>query len=227
MKKFYLTLAALVGVVAMNAQEVEPKEAIEGGASPEISELRLAADLVKYGYAKQNALPLIDALQIIIDTPTQPGATKEQEEAVTVEATEGKQGNVTLDVAEIVASAKQFAEGDPTMLALLAEVEESAQGAHRGAVGGAKYNVDVVRAGATDTYNVSFVKGYLAEVALSGDGDTDLDLYVYDANGNLIASDTDYTDDCYVCWVPAWTGSYKIKVVNRGRLANRYVLVTN
>jgi hypothetical protein len=54
-----------------------------------------------------------------------------------------------------------------------------------------------------------------------------LDLYVYDSNGNLIASDTGYSDDCYVSWVPKWTGRFIVKVVNRGPLYNRYVILTN
>ena len=62
---------------------------------------------------------------------------------------------------------------------------------------------------------------------MSGDGDTDLDLYVYDSNGNLIVKDNDYTDDCYVRWYRKWTGRFIVKIVNRGPVYNRYVIVTN
>ncbi len=84
-----------------------------------------------------------------------------------------------------------------------------------------------MRAGSSDSFSITFVSGRLAEILVSGDGDTDLDLYVYDSNGNLIASDSDYTDDCYVSWIPAWTGKYTVKVVNRGGVYNRYVIATN
>ena len=87
--------------------------------------------------------------------------------------------------------------------------------------------VGALAAGCYNDFDVSFVQGYLAEVAVSGDGDTDLDLYIYDSNGNLIASDTDYSDDCYVNWVPAWTGRFVIRVVNRGGVYNNYVVLTN
>lgn len=226
MKKFFLISTVILGSFAMNAQDIPEKPEVKGEPSTEMSALRLATDLVKYGYAQESALPLIDALNIIIENPTQPLGSEKEGEAVTVEVT-GKNGNITLDFSEIVASAKQFAEGDETLMALLTQVENDAQEPSRGAVNGPKYTVDVVGPGRSDNFNVSFVAGYIAEVALSGDGDTDLDLYVYDSNGNLIASDTDYTDDCYVNWVPAWTGRYIIKVVNRGRVANRYVLMTN
>ena len=226
MKKLFLSLAVIATAFASNAQDIPEKEAIQGEISPEVSALNLAADLVKYGYANQTALPLIDAMQIIIDNPTQPLGSEKEGEKATVEVA-GKNGNVTLNLDEILASAKKFAEGDEQLLALIDQVETDSQAPSRGAVNGPRYTVEIVGPGCADNFSVSFVKGSLAEVGLSGDGDTDLDLYVYDSNGHLIASDTDYTDDCYVSWVPAWTGRYTIKVVNRGRVANRYVLITN
>ena len=226
MKKLFLSLALATITFASNAQDVPEKEDIKGEVSTSVTALRLASELVKYGYAQQSALPLVDALQIILDNPTQPMGSEKEGEKASIEVT-SKNGNVTLNFDEILASAKKFAEGDDNLLAIIDQAETDAMAPSRGAVNGPKYSSDVVRAKSTDTYNVSFVKGYLAEVALSGDGDTDLDLYVYDSNGNLIASDTDYTDDCYVNWIPAWTGRYTIKVVNRGGVANRYVLVTN
>jgi hypothetical protein len=92
-------------------------------------------------------------------------------------------------------------------------------------VGGRKYTRTSVNANSEDVFRVTFRGGELARVALSGDGDTDLDLYVYDENGSLIAKDDDSSDDCYVSWVPRWTSSFKIRVVNRGRVYNEYVLI--
>lgn len=226
MKKLFLTLAVVATAIIGNAQNIPAKEEIKGEVSSSVSALRLASELVKYGYAQQSALPLVDAMQIIIDNPTQPLGSEKEGEQTSIEIT-GKNGNVTLNFNELITSAKQFAEGDEALLALIDQVETDSQAPSRGAVNGPKYTVDVVGPGCADNYTVSFVKGYLAEVGLSGDGDTDLDLYVYDSNGNLIASDTDYTDDCYVNWVPRWTGRYTIRVVNRGRIANKYVLITN
>ena len=52
-------------------------------------------------------------------------------------------------------------------------------------------------------------------------------LDTYDSNGNLIDSDTDYTDNCVCTWTPRWTGNFRIKIVNRGGVYNRYILRTN
>jgi hypothetical protein len=96
-----------------------------------------------------------------------------------------------------------------------------------GAVGGAKFANETVLARATDSYTISFRAGELARVDVLGDSDTDLDLYVYDQFGNLIASDADYTDRCAVTWVPRWTGVFTIRVVNRGGVYNAYRIQTN
>ena len=73
-----------------------------------------------------------------------------------------------------------------------------------------------------DQYVRWFAGGREATVVVSGDGDTDLDLYVYDENGNLVASDTDGSYQCAVSWTPRWTGRFTIRIVNRGRVYNRY-----
>ncbi len=50
---------------------------------------------------------------------------------------------------------------------------------------------------------------------------------IYDQNGNLICSDTDYTDRLLCSWYPRWRGDFRIKIVNRGNVYNEYDLVTN
>lgn len=226
MRKITFFMLSLLCASTLSAQTPEPKEELQGNTSPAVSALRLASDLVRYGYSQQSAMPLINALQIISENPTQP-LKAEVERDVEVIEDASKSGKVTLDFDTILADAKDFADGNETLLSLLAQIEADNQGAHRGAVNGPSKTYETVRAGDTDIYRISFVAGYLAEILVSGDGDTDLDLYVYDSNGNLIESDTDYTDDCYVRWVPRWTGSFIVKIVNRGRVYNRYVMLTN
>ena len=95
---------------------------------------------------------------------------------------------------------------------------------HAEPVQGSIYHPDTVLAGHSDTYTITLRAGETTRVRVSGDGDTDLDLYVYDENGNLIASDTDYTDECFVSVTPRWTGVFYVKIVNRGSVYNRYTL---
>lgn len=227
MKKILLSVVALLLTSTVLAQEIEKKHSLQGEVSTPLSALRLASGLVKYGYAQQSALPLIQALQIINDNPTQPLKADYEGEKTDTAPSEGKSTIVSFDHEKVLAEAKKFAEGDETLLMLIEQIELENEGGLRGAVNGPSRTIQSVRGNSTDTYKISFIGEYLAEIAVSGDGDTDLDLYVYDSNGNLIAKDDDYTDDCYVRWVPAWTGKFIVKVVNRGSLYNRYVLLTN
>lgn len=222
MKKIFLSLIAVAIAVAAMAQDIPEKPAAEGTASKEIASLRLANELIKYGYEQQQALPLINALQIMSETQTQ---------AFDGEKVDGESGNkdaiLSFESKKIIEDAKDFADGDASLLAMISKLENESNAPHRGAVGGPRRTVQTLYANRYITYNCNFVAGRTAEIAVSGDGDTDLDLYVYDSNGNLIASDRDYTDDCYVRWYPRWTGRYIIKIVNNGGVANRFVMVTN
>lgn len=84
---------------------------------------------------------------------------------------------------------------------------------------------DKVLAGYTDTWTYTFRANSEARVTVDGDGDTDLDLYIYDENNNLITKDDDNIDYCICTWTPKWTGTFKIKIVNRGSVYNRYRLM--
>ena len=195
--------------------------------SESLASVRLANDLLRYGYTNKSTLALIDALQIFSENPTQPLKTERQGDVVDELKNEGKKARVSFDYETVLADAKKFADGDENLLAVIENIDAEAKGAQRGAVNGPSRHYDTVNGNSTDTYNISFIANSLAEIVVSGDGDTDLDLYVYDSNGNLIAKDDDYTDDCYVRWCPRWTGRFIVKIINRGPLYNRYVILTN
>lgn len=85
---------------------------------------------------------------------------------------------------------------------------------------------DVVQANSTDSYTVKLRSDEPTRIRLSGDGDTCLELRVYDENGNLVASDTrGFGDDREVTITPKWTGKFTVKIRNLGFVYNRYVLV--
>lgn len=92
---------------------------------------------------------------------------------------------------------------------------------------GANYGEDIVQALDTASHEVLFAAGETAAVYVSGDGDTDLDLYVYDANGNLVCSDEDETDEMLCVWTPRRTQAYRVEITNLGDVYNAYAIETN
>jgi hypothetical protein len=58
---------------------------------------------------------------------------------------------------------------------------------------------------------------------LKGDGDSDLDFYLYDSDGDLVESNTDNTDEAHFTWYP----DYKVVVKNHGSVYNVLEILTN
>src|ERR1051325_654969 len=96
-----------------------------------------------------------------------------------------------------------------TILALALTVSSAAPG-FAGAVGGSQYNYFRLYANRYNDFSVTFRGGEVARVSLSGDGSTNLDLYIYDQYGRLIVYDNDYGDDCFVQWLPYYTATFTI-----------------
>jgi hypothetical protein len=78
-----------------------------------------------------------------------------------------------------------------------------------------------VRAGWTNTH---FVSVGLSDnyVTVLGDGDTDLDCWIYDQSGALVDQDTDATDFC-VLSTPG-LGRHRLVITNYGDVYNNYVV---
>jgi hypothetical protein len=84
--------------------------------------------------------------------------------------------------------------------------------------------IDVVGAMRTDIYTVAFNANELTRIRVNGDGDTCLELRVYDQFGNLVRADTlGLGDDREVIVTPRWTGKFRIEVRNIGFVSNRYL----
>lgn len=119
--------------------------------------------------------------------------------------------------------------GKSCLFAFVACVFVAATGlsSNAGDVTGPNWHHDRVKENTTDVYDVTFEGGVLAGVAIIGDGDTDLDLFIIDSSGNEVVSQTDLTDACFVEWTPSRTQKYQIKIQNLGDVYNAYLLMTN
>jgi hypothetical protein len=80
---------------------------------------------------------------------------------------------------------------------------------------------------ATVTYYETFRGGEPAVISIRGDGDTDLDLFVYDAQGRLVAEAIGPSDRETVQFYVPSTSTYRIVVRNLGNVWNRFGMATN
>lgn len=222
--KMILLFVFALATVNLFAQD-KGTQKVQKQVSPEIEYMTLAKQLAQYGYEKEMALPLLNAAQILIDISA--GQLK-VENTTRGEGDKGTKESVeiSLDVTKLLADAETFSKNDKNVMGLIKSMRELTASS-RGRVGGPGYVLDKVLGEYANIHEVSFTGGEAAEVAVVGDGTTDLDLYIMDQNGNLIAMDEGETDECYVIWKPNWTGVFFITVLNRGTVYNDYALVTN
>lgn len=199
----------------------------EKPVSPEMMTLQLGTALAKYGYANKSGLALLQAADILSQFNLREAKLEKSETSKVVDDKKVSKP-VELDTKKIIADAKSFANGNKSELAMIKEVEKKMDAPKtRGRVYGAARAYRRVEGYSSNTDYILFEGYSLAEIVISGDGDTDLDLYVYDENDNLVASSTNYTDYCHVSFIPRRTASFRLKVINRGSIHNNYTLLTN
>jgi hypothetical protein len=190
-----------------------------------VADLAIVGELAHYGHDAKNPMALLVAAQIVKSNPTQDIKRDKQSEGGSGNASAtGKKGAlITAD--GLLAEAKSLAADDLQMVAMI-DAEMKRQGTRGSTTTGPTRHVDRINPDSTDRYKVEFQGHEEANVAIVGDGDNDLDLYVYDENGSLIGKDVGGTDRCLVTWTPKWTGEFTIKIVNLGEsVYSNYILL--
>ncbi len=89
--------------------------------------------------------------------------------------------------------------------------------------GGGFYREGRVWSYSTDRWEPWAPAGY-HRLVVRGDGDTDLDCYVYDRFGRLLGADADGTDYCIVRFRNPTAGTVQIVIRNLGSVYNDYQL---
>jgi hypothetical protein len=220
-----LLLALAVFPVTSAAQQEEAKPEVEVTAEmAAVQDIALARQLMLYGHRTGTPEPYIAAARIMIETPISDPTYERREEVADAAADSDKEGAGKLTVIELLATARELAGDDENMLAVIMELEASMT---KDRVGGPATANDRVEANSYIYYEEAFRGGETALFEVVGDGDTDLDCYVYDENENLITSDTDYTDHCVLIWTPPRTQAYVIVIENLGTVWNGIVVSTN
>ena len=232
-----LIMGSLLLVSPGTAQEKDKTNSGEKGtttpAATAVADLRLAQNLIEYGRRQNSPEALITAARILGTTPTQEFDVEKRSRSDADHASDGQSADKKSDAPDnspqaLLEEAKRMGHNDLHIAELCQQAADAIEEGTRGAVGGPKGVLsERVKAHHTDVYEVVFRGGETARVLVRGDHDTDLDLYIYDENGNLVDSDTDMTDICLGEWTPRWTGKFRIEIENLGDVYNEYDLVTN
>ncbi len=193
------------------------------GTKGAVATFAMAQDLYALGVENKDALTVLTAAKLAGSVDL-----KEVERKVETKGEEvaGEEDGVDapIDAKTMLATAKELAGEDEVLAGLIADAETEGT---RGRIGGASSSLSRLPGGRTDTWEVPFYGQSYAELAVVGDGDSNLDVLVTDENGNTICYDVSWTDKVYCDFVPSWNGYFYVTVQNNGRKRNSYYLVTN
>jgi len=227
MKKIIIS-SVLAGLITfgMVAQKVtkEPKIPAKKAMKPipaSLAAVNTALGLIRYGYDTKCATCLVSAADILSKNPVSPLKYEKLVEGKGVQ-TKKTDKKASIDIKTLLTDAVAM---DKTVSTSASKIVIPT--ASRGAVGGPQYATGKVDGNSELYYNIKFYANEQATVAVVGDGDTDLDIYVHDLNGNLITKDEGPSDRPVVSFIPYYTTTFRIYVTNRGKIYNRYALATN
>ncbi len=73
---------------------------------------------------------------------------------------------------------------------------------------------------ATHILKIPLKEGQMSAVWVTSERATDVDLFVFDPDGNEVAKDEHFSKDAFVSFVPKQTGAYRVEVKNLGEGEN-------
>lgn len=185
----------------------------------------LAADLASHGYRANSPLSLLTAAELLMQASPSALTGKRGTPMPAVAAKSG--AAVTFEPGAMIAAARSMAGGSASVTALASQLQNRLAGGAKGAVGGPRSTTDRVLSNSTDVWEIAFRGGERGSIRVDGDGDTDLDCYVYNSAGTLVAYDNDLTDYCILDWYQASTANIRLEIRNLGDVYNQYILSTN
>ena len=225
-------LAVMAAMPWLDGQVVRPADAkgapsgqpaVTSPSLDSLNEAVLADRLAAIGDRTKDSLLLIAAAKIKqrigeADGTRKPAGGKDSA------ATDRKGNAPRTDIVSLLARARDYAGGRKDLIALAEDVAKSGA---RGRVGGISRTEHIVRGGVEHAVVHQFQGGEPAGVAIRGDGDTDLDLFIFDASGKRLCAADGGTDEEICRWRPADTSEFRIVIKNLGGVSNSYRLWTN
>lgn len=186
---------------------------VQAEALTDVQVLALSTQLYFEGVARGDALLVLAAARL--------------RKPVAFQAAEGAPDGAPqpLGWQEMLAEALILSDNDAAVDGLIADLD--AEGT-KGMASGPFYNIASLSVGASESYPAAeFRGGELAEAYVEAGAETDLNIAIYDAAGNVVCEDHDPSPIAYCAWRPAETGAYVLKVENLGPDSATYALMTN
>ena len=220
--------ASLLAVSAATARTSDPAPA-PAPVSPEaegVAQVVTAAQVAAWGRAHQDAGALIMAARILAEVPVRA-------------APAGDASPPILTPAALLDEAAALSMGDQAALDAIAYLRAQNPGDADPATSGVRgvrsspfgqgpiFMVRQIRARETWGFDVEARGGEVLRVAAIGDGDTNIDMSVRDADGAVVCRDG-FGDHYPVCTVArARAGKMRIDIVNRGAIWTKVQILSN
>lgn len=201
MPAFARPLIVLLALAGFPAGAAEP--------SGDLKLAQLSAQLYAAGQAAGDPVLILTAARLRKEANLSPDLTAET----------GLGWQPMLDAAQAVAK------GDPVLTAMISDLRAEQD---KGIVSGPEYRIAALAAGARDTRPpVVFRGGEYAEVYVEAAPGTDINIFVRDADGNVVCEDRNTSFVAYCGWTPSQDGSFTLTVENRSTAPTEYSLMTN
>ncbi|WP_414521387.1 hypothetical protein [Umezakia ovalisporum] len=120
--------------------------------------------------------------------------------------------------------ARQLARGNAAVLAI---IDDTATTVMKGSTAGPHTHEFQIEAEKSMVFIERFTAERLAEVAIKGNGYSDLDLRIIDQNGVIICESAGNTDQEYCGFTPIITGAFSVEVLSYGGETNEVYLILN
>ena len=96
-----------------------------------------------------------------------------------------------------------------------------------GEIGGIKNYSDVVDGNKSVSYNLILKTNELLTIKLSADNDSNIDCYLHNWSGEILAKDTSPASSCFISYTPKKQGKYIFLIMNSGDKSNNYQFTTD
>ncbi len=223
----FLCVLAVICIKPAFAQSTEESESHSA-----LKNIAMARELALKGYEAQEPVYLVSAALLLAEYPVKGPLMPDSiivEQGVVL-GTQSPVRQLPTDPQQLLTDARNMASADAGTLAMIDRASEKVR-AMQGNDRGRKFSPLIQEFVLNATGNIklwaTFNAHEVAEVYVTGSGATTLDLYLYDAQGRLIASDTKNIDDCYVSFTPSEMLQFRIEIKNNGAADNRCLLMTN